>query len=207
MQKLLTKLQDAHPQLRFQPGPAFYWSPETSEIFYKSATNCKHSKGSQTRVQFGSSSSTEVERTQDVREHRSAEIEPKCAECASRDEWALLHEVSHALLGHQTYHTDVELLQLEVAAWARAEQLAADFDIHIEADHIQDCLDTYRDWLHGRSICPTCTTRSLQQSDHHYRCHNCHTSWRVSASRFCRPYRAVKNIAQPVTIFAAEAPL
>jgi hypothetical protein len=119
--------------------------------------------------------------------------------------WALLHEVSHALLGHKQYNTDIELLQLEVAAWARAEELAKQFDLRIDANHIQDCLDTYRDWLHARSICPSCTTRCLQQADkRHYRCHNCHTSWRVSASRFCRPYRAVRNIAKPTTIFASH---
>ncbi len=119
--------------------------------------------------------------------------------------WALLHETAHSLLDHKAYNTDIELLQLEVAAWARAEVLANQYDMPIDANHIQDCLDTYRDWLFARSICPSCTMRCLQQSDHrHYRCHNCHTSWRVSASRFCRPYRSVRNVAQPVTIFASQ---
>jgi hypothetical protein len=163
MRNLLNKLQTAHPELSFRPGPAFYWSPETGEIFYRESADDDKAR------------------------------------------WALLHEVSHALLGHKNYHTDLELLQLEVAAWAHAERLAGEYDLRIDADHIQDCLDTYRDWLHGRSVCPTCTTRSLQQSDHkHYRCHNCHTSWRVSASRFCRPYRAVRGVAQHATVFAAE---
>ena len=172
MQKLLERLQREHPQLRFQPGPAFYWSPETGEIFYKEPRTKNREQGAE-----------------------------------KRDEWALLHEVAHALLEHTNYHTDIELLQLEVAAWAHAKTMAGGYGLTIDDDHVQDCLDTYRDWLHGRSICPNCTTRSLQQSDHHYRCHNCHTTWRVSASRFCRPYRAVKNIAQPATIFAAEASL
>lgn len=111
--------------------------------------------------------------------------------------WSLLHETGHALLGHESYKADFELILLEVAAWERAEQLATKLGIEIDNDHIQDCLDTYRDWLHRRSICPHCTTKSLQQGDFvHYRCFNCHTSWRVTANRFCRAYRQHKNVNQ-----------
>src|SRR5665213_4129246 len=34
MQKLLLKLQNQFPALRFTPGAQFCWSPETGEIFY-----------------------------------------------------------------------------------------------------------------------------------------------------------------------------
>lgn len=119
--------------------------------------------------------------------------------------WSLLHETGHGVLQHNTYKTDVELLKMEVAAWDKAKELAPQFNIAIDEDHIQDCLDTYRDWLHARSICPTCTTKCLQQNDrHHYRCHNCHTVWKVTPSRFCRAYRSVKNTVQPATILLAE---
>lgn len=115
--------------------------------------------------------------------------------------WALLHETGHALLKHDHYKADFELLRLEVAAWEKARQLAAELDITIDEDHIQDCLDTYRDWLYKRSICPTCTTKCLQQGDFvHYRCFNCHTVWRVTASRFCRAYRRHKDVPQPVAL-------
>lgn len=111
--------------------------------------------------------------------------------------WSLLHETGHALLGHTSYQADFELVRLEMAAWERARELAADFRITISEDHIQNSLDTYRDWLHKRSICPTCGTKCLQQNDFaHYRCFNCHTVWKVSASRFCRAYRRSKDIAQ-----------
>jgi hypothetical protein len=110
--------------------------------------------------------------------------------------WSLLHETSHALLGHLSYQGDYELVRLEVAAWERAKKLAAAFDIEIDPDHIQDCLDTYRDWLYKRSICPKCTTKSFQQSDFtHYRCFNCHAVWRVSNNRFGRAYRRHKDIS------------
>lgn len=117
-------------------------------------------------------------------------------------EWSLLHETGHALLEHQTYHADVELLRLEVAAWERAKLLAAELDIKIDEDHIQDCLDTYRDWLDKRSVCPTCATKSLQQDNHSaYHCYNCHATWRVSSNRFCRAYRISKNVPVMQTVF------
>ena len=103
--------------------------------------------------------------------------------------WALIHEAAHAKLGHQTYRTDYELLELEVAAWHEAQAMASQLSIEIDPEHVQDCLDTYRDWLHQRSTCPTCSTVCLQLDTQTYRCHNCYTSWQVSASRFCRPYR------------------
>ena len=105
-------------------------------------------------------------------------------------DWSLLHETGHALLGHADYQADVELLTMERAAWDKAQQLAVEFGAIISDDHIEDCLDTYRDWLHRRSRCPTCNTIALQESDCvQYRCFNCHKTWRVTASRFCRSYR------------------
>ena len=103
--------------------------------------------------------------------------------------WSLLHEVGHAMLRHADYRFDFELLELEVQAWEKAERLAKRFREHIDPDHIQDCLDTYRDWLYQRSTCPTCTSCSLQTDSRTYHCFNCGTVWHVSASRMCRPYR------------------
>jgi hypothetical protein len=103
--------------------------------------------------------------------------------------WALLHELGHALLAHADYTHDIELLQLEVAAWEKARQLADHYELKIDEDYIQDCLDTYRDWLHLRATCPTCFARSLQTSERRYRCFNCQTEWSVTRSRLCRPYR------------------
>lgn len=104
-------------------------------------------------------------------------------------DWSLLHEVAHAQLGHKRYQTDFELLMMEVAAWARAKELAEDYGLIINEDHIQDCIDTYRDWLYQRSTCPGCDSTSLQHNSVTYKCFNCGTSWTVTASRFCRPYR------------------
>ncbi len=104
-------------------------------------------------------------------------------------QWALLHETAHASLSHQSYTTDMGLLELEVEAWQTAEELGRQLGIVIDADHIQECLNTYRDWLYARSTCPTCELNSLQVEETVYLCLNCSARWVVSQSRFCRPYR------------------
>lgn len=107
--------------------------------------------------------------------------------------WALLHELGHALLEHTDYATDIELLQIEVAAWEQAHVLAKSYGIEIDEEYVQDALDSYRDWLHLRSTCPTCHVRSLQQTAKTYACHNCGTQWHVTRSRLCRSYRRKRS--------------
>jgi hypothetical protein len=97
--------------------------------------------------------------------------------------WALFHELAHASLGHKNYSNDFELIKLESATWQKAKILAKKYGIEISNDHIQDCLDTYRDWLHGRACCPKCQVVSLQSDDRTYRCFNCKTRWRVPKSQ------------------------
>jgi hypothetical protein len=114
------------------------------------------------------------------------------AEISHRTIWALLHELGHALLAHNDYRYDIELLKLEAAAWAEACNIAEKYAFTMDEDYIQDCLDTYRDWLHLRATCPICFARSLQMSPRQYRCFNCQAEWTVTRSRFCRPYRLQK---------------
>lgn len=104
--------------------------------------------------------------------------------------YTLFHELAHALLGHTEYKTDFELLQLEIAAWEHAKSIANKYSLAIGNDYIQNCLDSYRDWLYKRSICPRCGSKSMQADDPtHYRCFNCHNRWFVANSKFCRTYR------------------
>ncbi len=105
--------------------------------------------------------------------------------------WALLHETGHAILEHEKYFTDIELLQMEVEAWDQAQQLIKVLELKgdIDEDHIQDCLDSYRDWIHKRSLCPDCNLSGIQTTSDTYTCVFCHRTWKVSADRFCRPYR------------------
>lgn len=122
-------------------------------------------------------------------------------------QWALLHEVGHAQLDHSSYSNDAALLKLEVAAWEKAQITAKEAKIEIDSEHIQDCLNTYRDWLYARSTCPTCGLNSLQTETTTYICLNCSTHWSVSHSRFCRPYR-MQSIHKktpsglPLTVFS-----
>jgi len=113
----------------------------------------------------------------------------KTSKNTTQNIFALLHELGHAVLNHHEYAYDIELLQLEVAAWEKARELAKRYGVELDEDYTQDCLDTYRDWLHLRATCPTCFARSLQASIHQYRCFNCQTTWQVTRSRLCRPYR------------------
>lgn len=152
---LLETLKVRLPEVRFEPGEAFLWSPEQQLICY-----------------------------------------PEALMAESSGTWALLHETAHGMLQHASYETDFELLLLETAAWQQAKELALELEMEIDEDHIQDCLDTYRDWLHRRSTCPTCGVVGLQHTRNEYACHNCNSTWRVSNSRFCRAYRSKSQGAQ-----------
>lgn len=119
--------------------------------------------------------------------------------------WAILHETAHALLGHTKYSLDFELLQMEAAAWEAAKEIAKTYDITIDEDHIQDCLDSYRDWLYKRSICPSCGNKSVQQDNEaKYQCFNCRSTWNVASSRFCRPYRQFKVHKKSPTVLTVD---
>lgn len=103
--------------------------------------------------------------------------------------YGLMHELAHALLGHTNYHSDFELLKLESEAWHKASQIGKEYGIEISEDYIQNCLDTYRDWLHRRSQCPACGIHVLQTDPKTYKCFNCDARWQVSSGRFARSYR------------------
>ena len=101
----------------------------------------------------------------------------------------LLHELGHARLDHEGYTSDMELLRKEVDAWEEALCLAKMYGLELDEEHVQDCLDTYRDWIHKRSICPVCTNTGVQEDTKLYCCLNCGHKWIVTSSRFKRPYR------------------
>lgn len=97
----------------------------------------------------------------------------------------LLHELGHALLGHANYAQDIKLLELERAAWDKAVILSATYHITISEDALEDHLDTYRDWLHARSLCPYCGTTGIQSARNRYMCPSCQQSWRVNEAKTC----------------------
>lgn len=102
---------------------------------------------------------------------------------------SLLHEVGHATLAHETYTHDIDLLKYELDAWERAKIFAKDYSVKVDQDYIEDCLDSYRDWLKKRSTCPDCSFVNFQTSHSKYDCFNCGCSWRVPVSQICRIQR------------------
>ncbi len=97
----------------------------------------------------------------------------------------LLHELSHALLGHSAYQKDIELIAMETEAWEKAKELAPHYMVTINETVVQDHLDTYRHWLHARSTCPACSAVGYQTHPRTYRCIACGTTWRVNEARLC----------------------
>ena len=97
----------------------------------------------------------------------------------------LLHELSHALLGHQNYSSDIELINMERQAWDKAVKIAPEFNLVIDEDFIENSLDSYRDWLHSRSICPECNATGMQINKAVYQCPACTNKWRVNQAKNC----------------------
>lgn len=98
----------------------------------------------------------------------------------------LLHEVAHAVLGHDEYTFDVELLRLETAAWEYARQpLARQYAVTVDPTLMDSSLETYRLWLYKRSLCPVCQQTGVQHQKNAYSCINCRHSWRVNEARSC----------------------
>lgn len=108
----------------------------------------------------------------------------------------LLHEVSHALLGHSEYKRDIELIAMESAAWDKAKELAKTYHFPVSDSVAEDHLDTYRDWLHARSTCPDCTATGYQTNRDTYRCPACTSEWRVNEARVCELRRYKQKLPQ-----------
>lgn len=84
-----------------------------------------------------------------------------------------LHELGHAVLKHKDYKLDVERLKIEAAAWKEAKSLSKKYHIKWDKDFAEDQLDTYRDWLHQKSLCKTCQLTRYQSSSGVYHCPGC----------------------------------
>ena len=97
----------------------------------------------------------------------------------------LLHEVGHALLHHTNFLLDINLLEMERHAWQYARNIIAPrYNLTIPETVIETALDSYRDWLHARSLCPSCESNGIQAIDtKQYNCLNCQTEWRSSDGR------------------------
>jgi hypothetical protein len=97
----------------------------------------------------------------------------------------LFHELAHGILDHREYRRDIELLSLEAAAWQTAIETAKKYGLVVSDDAVQDHLDTYREWMHARSTCPSCEAVGYQENRQGYACVACGQRWRVNDARVC----------------------
>jgi hypothetical protein len=104
----------------------------------------------------------------------------------------LLHELSHGILGHSSYSSDLNLIKIESAAWALSFQLPKELSIPASKKVYQKAIYSYLDWMLSRSSCPECKKGGLQYKQTTFFCLNCKNAWSVGSSRFKRPYRTSK---------------
>ena len=105
-----------------------------------------------------------------------------------QEPYLLLHEIGHASLQHGTYASDIELLDMEREAWHYALSTLVPrygLDRTVAQSIADDALDSYREWLHRRSTCPTCSAVGIESTKHHYVCLVCEQTWRVNEARSC----------------------
>lgn len=96
----------------------------------------------------------------------------------------LLHELAHALLDHRDFQFDIELLRHEREAWDYVRSdLAPKYAVSMHEELVEESLDTYREWMHLRSLCPSCGLTGLQTKTSTYVCTNCRCSWRPNDAR------------------------
>ncbi len=97
-----------------------------------------------------------------------------------------LHELGHALCGHETYQTHVKLIKIESEAWEMAKTVylkyrkMAENDAKLaniipewDEDFMQEKIDSYREWLHQKSLCKKCGITMYQTKDGNYHCPRC----------------------------------
>ena len=98
-------------------------------------------------------------------------------EVNSDDYLSLLHELGHALIDKTDYTQDIELLQIESAAWAKAKELCAKYHLAFDESYAESRLDSYRDLLHYNSLCPNCGLNGYEDEHQTYHCPLCGASW------------------------------
>ena len=90
-----------------------------------------------------------------------------------------LHELGHALSHHQDYKVDIDRLKIESEAWQAAKRQIenhpewSDYGIAYDEDFAEEQLDTYRNWLHQKSLCKKCGLTRIETPDGKYHCPNC----------------------------------
>ncbi|MBR2587136.1 hypothetical protein IKE71_02045 [Candidatus Saccharibacteria bacterium] len=85
----------------------------------------------------------------------------------------LLHELAHALLGHFTFNRSLERLQIERDAWEKTRELCELYNVPFDEELAEAELNTYRDWVHQKTLCKTCGLSCLEVSKESLFCPFC----------------------------------
>lgn len=102
------------------------------------------------------------------------------------DLWPMLiHEIAHYDLNHTNYTNAIDLLRIERDAWDRAKLIAQNYQLIIEEEIIEKSIDSYRDWVHGRSKCVYCESIGIEINKNYYFCLNCENNWKVNEAKTC----------------------
>lgn len=92
----------------------------------------------------------------------------------------LLHELAHALLGHFSYDKSLERLQIERDAWEKTRELCEKHSVPFDESIAETELDTYRDWVHQKTLCKTCGLTCLEVSPESLYCPFCQKTYKKS---------------------------
>lgn len=167
-----------YPDVRYKSGTQYYWSPEDKTVFYKARDTSQEGIWSL------------LHETGHALLHHTnyySDFELVKMEVAAWEKAKELSEIISRNTENEKRKTGV--LQKDNAASPVPIPYSLFTIPPPSEDHIQDCLDSYRDWLHKRSLCPDCRLSSIQINERTYACIFCHKQWHVTAERFCRPYR------------------
>ena len=85
----------------------------------------------------------------------------------------LLHELAHALLGHFSFSRSLERLQIERDAWEKTRELCNLHSVPFDEALAEAELDTYRDWVHQKTLCKTCGLTCLEVNSESLFCPFC----------------------------------
>ena len=88
-----------------------------------------------------------------------------------------LHELAHGLCGHKDWSNCISRLKCEREAWERAKTLFFKYQKLIpdpwNEDFVETSLDTYRNWVHQKTLCPVCGLTRFQDENGIFHCPEC----------------------------------
>lgn len=175
LEDFLARLQSDFSQLKFRLGKKFKYRPPHI-IYYETppADTQMPSFPPEQNLQQASFPLTDEQKCLNTNKNHPSR--PDLAPITLEQNYyllQLLHEVGHALLGHRSFQTDLERVRMERAAWDQAKTLCVRYQIPYDEEFVEAELDTYRDWLHQRSVCRACNQVRYQTLDGAYHCPFC----------------------------------